>query len=237
MPKGEVRQLKYTPGEAPPESLPPEAGDYALKLIDVGERGRKGWTPNRDAKKYPYRRLEWEVQGTEDEITGEPKTFRAVFSLSPGYVLTVLRLAHAADYQEEMNPPAFKSPRDPNLKDWADMVDSLLEYILDNEVLINATLNEEDYRGRPQVNLARFLPPGEISADEEATERPAPAKKGKKNGVEKKAAFSDEGEAEEAEPQSEEELQPDDDTMPSGFESDEPVEEEEPQPKKVARRR
>lgn len=169
--KGEAASsLEYTPGEPLPESLPVEEGDYNLRLKSYGKGGIQGWTAK--PGKFPNRRVLFEILDTEDEITGGLKTVRKYITLGPSQLRDTLKLAQAVNYPEKMKlhavPP--KAVKHPLLVQNAEAIDNLLKWIDENEVVMRARLNIEQFQGSDQNNVARFLPPEEGGEAAEVSE-------------------------------------------------------------------
>lgn len=161
-------RLVYKPGEKVPESLPPEPGVYDVVLVEYGKKGRAGWAAK--PGKFHNRRLVFELLGTEDELTGAPKRVSEFITLSPKALFRVLLLAQAAGYTEELElAQNYDKPGAPASLQNADTIDALLEWIKENGVTMKAQVGVEEYNGRENGRIQRFLPPDEESASTEAS--------------------------------------------------------------------
>lgn len=215
MPNGEVQRNTYTPGQAPPQPSVAENGDYQLTLVDNGKGGKNvplaGWRKNADPKKFPFKFIKFELNGTEDAVSGKPLTVRTVVSASPGGITySILQMAYAAEYPNALEFPETDEdgkPRTPTsgaTRQVCQMIDELIEYIQENGVTLNARIGQEEYKGRRQAKISNFLPPGDMAAGEpeagaeddsafggeesEDEQEAAPAKSNGRNGVAAKPA-------------------------------------------------
>lgn len=165
-------RMTYKPGEKLPESLPVEAGVYDLQLTEFGKKGRPGWAAK--PGKFHNRRLVFEILGTSDELTGLPKKVSEFFTLGPKNLFRVLNLAQAAQYPEELTlDTGYTKPGAPQSLANADAVDEMLEWIKSSKLTLRAQLGVDEYQGREQNRIQRWLDTdaeGEVTEGEEQTE-------------------------------------------------------------------
>lgn len=172
--KGEAQGLTYKPGEKLPESLPVPEGEYQLVLRKMGKPGPAGWKTK--PGKFPNRMLVFEHVDPEheDEVTGGPKQCIEFVSLSvkgPG-LLRVLQLAAAGQYPEELTltPGPDTGFSHPSVNANAEAIDQLLQWLMDNEVVLNAKLKIEEFNGRESNKVAKWLAADTAEAAEETAD-------------------------------------------------------------------
>lgn len=161
MAKGESRRLSYTPGEQRVRSIPPEDGDYVLNLKKF-TKGRKGWKMK--PGKFPSKMLVFKVQGTEDEETGEEKEIVEFCAAHPKAFWKTYDLAAASGFTEGFDGDAPSRPGDAATLGVCDFIDSVLDFISENDLNLNATLGKETYKGRENSKVQAWLPPSEEGA-------------------------------------------------------------------------
>lgn len=172
--KGEAQGLTYKPGEKLPESLPVPDGEYQLVLRKMGKAGPAGWKTK--PGKFPNRMLVLEHVDPEheDEVTGGPKQVIEFASLSPKGpgLLRMLQLAAAGQYPEELTlvsgpDTAFAHP---SVNANAEAIDGLLQWLMDNEVVLNVKLKTEEFNGRESNKVAKWLAADTAEATEETAD-------------------------------------------------------------------
>ena len=236
----EVSRQEYEPGVELKRPEPVEEGDYKVTLKSKGKEGMKGWRSKNPAKKFPYRMTQWNVLDTEDEETGDPKTVRFCATSSPKAFAMFHALAVAAGYPNKLSLPVADAngkkikPGHPLVKKRCEEMDKVIDFIEENELILNASISIGEFNGEPQNDI-RFRPPDDDEAEgeegeeseeteeSEDTEDESESEEGDEESEETEEG-EDEGDEESDEEESEEESE-DEDT--EGDESDESEEETE----------
>lgn len=161
---GEARNdtLGYNPGQPLEDSTVLESGRYKLKLSDMGKKGLKGWKISKPGN-YPNRMITLTTERDGEEIklrefiTGNPEAFYRIHSL-----------LEASQYPESFEIRKPKSPKDTKaVKAYIAKVDELLAWLMENDVELWAQVEPEDYQGRAQNRVKRYLPADEAEEGDE----------------------------------------------------------------------
>src|SRR5260370_19353138 len=114
MPQGEER-LTYVPGQPRVIDAGIEEEDYEVTIANIGKPGPQGWK-QKSPGKFPYRMVTANVLGTEDNIRGGEKQVMFVVSLQPRALQSILEIAEAGGYPEQIDLPYPKRPGDPAVR-------------------------------------------------------------------------------------------------------------------------
>jgi hypothetical protein len=167
MAKGEAQKFQeYEPGMTRTEELA-EDGNYKAVLASKGKPGLKGWRKS-DPKKFPYRMLNFRLLGTEGQDGSELRV-RYILTSSPKAFGLVQDLAIAAGFPEKLRLPVPKKSTDPEVAERCEALDQLVDYMEENEVVVNVFITTEEYKGR-DTNRVRMDPPDDAAAEGEAEE-------------------------------------------------------------------
>lgn len=179
-PQGEARRQEYVPGQPRPRSSLPEPGPYSLTLADKGKAGLAGWTAGKGAGKFPYRRVQFALAGTEDEVTGEEKKVTEFISANPKAAFRILDLAAACEYPEAFTVPEVTNPSHPDVRAYCQQIDAVLDYIEENGIVLQGSIGHDEYNGRTNARIQEWLVPeaqaetqAAEAAEETGTEEPA----------------------------------------------------------------
>jgi len=159
--KGEARTLGYTPGQRPTRGLPAPDGDYSCTLKFKGKEGDAGWKSK--PGKFPNRAVTWNIQGTEDEVTGDEKTVTTFISLSNKVLKQVTELAYASGYPHAFELARYSKPGDPGVQEMKTVVDAILSFIEENGVVMKARIGTDEYNGEEKNTVKRWLGPDEAA--------------------------------------------------------------------------
>lgn len=168
MATGEARRFAYTPGQARPEPELLAEGDYQLNLTNMGKKGPAGWKISKPGK-FPNRRITFTALGSEDNGGEEMKVTEFV-SANPKALFRLYDIAFAAAYPEELSFDLPNKPSDAATRQVCDAIDAVLVYLMDNGIVLNVQVGHEEFNGRMNAKVVKWLPPGDLAEAEAASE-------------------------------------------------------------------
>lgn len=174
MPTGESRRDVYKPGEPlnDPDRIPVDEGTYQMVLKSYGKKGLDGWKKSTKPGKFHSRMLTFAALGTQDERSGSEKTVVDFLSASPKAWFRIRSLAAASRYPEELKLPHPAGPTDTqNLVARCQGIDKVLEYLLENNVVLTGTVRHEEYKGKTNARIDSWEP-GEEGQQASSTAEP-----------------------------------------------------------------
>ena len=172
---GSAQRLGYTPGqkrEARFKELP--AGVYKFTLADIGKAGLAGWRKGKGPKKFPNRMIRFQTVGAPD-ASGKESTIVDFVSASPAASFRVEDLAFASAYPEALDVEMPASPQESGaVRAYCEVIDALLEYIKENEVVLVGKVTHEEYKGQNRARISTWLDPeAEVEGDDAEEEEAA----------------------------------------------------------------